>query len=253
MSFELLWDIDCRERRPRRSVGGVDKAERGLLVMISTIIFDAFDTLFKVEKGASAKSIIRNIVLDGNNVEEKLFSEEWKAFYKERTAATAEFMTERDIFISLIRMFYDRYNVDRNAEEDADSVLSAAFERKAFDEVAEVISELRKKYGVFIGSNTDNDVLAAVMAKNEISVDKVYTSENLGCYKPNPEFFIKILEENGLKAENVMFIGDSLSDDILGPKAVGIKTVLIDREGSGSHTEADYVIGNLRELVDILL
>jgi len=221
--------------------------------MINTVIFDAFGTLFKVEKGASAKLIIGNILSAGVEVDQTQFLAEWKSFYKNYTAPNVDFMTERNIFISRIQMFYNKYNISRNAVVDTDYMLAAAFERKTFDEVTEVIAELRNKYKVYIGSNTDNDVLDAVMKKNEVKVDKIYTSENLRCYKPNPTFFRKILEEHELKPENVIFVGDSVSDDILGPKALGIKTVLIDREKSGVCAGQDYTIDNLRELINILV
>ena len=223
-----------------------------MLSMITTIIFDAFGTLFKVEKGASAKMIINNIISEGAEVDQTQLVDEWKSFYKKYTAADYRFKTERDIFISRIRMFYDRYGVKRDAAIDTESVLAAAFEREAFEEVREVLAELRKKYKVFIGSNTDNDLLDTVMNKNQILVDRVYTSENLRCYKPNPEFYSKILCENALIPEQVMFVGDTVSDDILGPKTLGIKTVLVDREGSCKAAGQDYTIGNLRELIDIL-
>ncbi len=221
--------------------------------MIKTGIFVAFGTLFKVEKGASAKMIIGNILSAGVEIDQTQFLVEWKGFYKNHTAPNVDFMTERNIFISRIQMFYNKYNISRNAVVDTDYMLAAAFERKTFDEVTEVIAELRNKYKVFIGSNTDNDVLDAVMKKNEVSVDKVYTSENLRCYKPNSAFFSKILDDNALKPEEVIFIGDSISDDIVGPNALGIKTVLIDREGSGNDAGQDYTISNLSELIDILV
>lgn len=220
--------------------------------MITTVIFDAFGTLFKVEKGASAKTIINNIRSEGAEVDQTQFMNEWKGFYKKYTVADSEFKTEHDIFISRIQMFYNKYNIGRSAADDTDAMLTAAFDRKTFDEVAEVIARLRKKYKVFIGSNTDNDVLDYVMKKNKISADKVYTSENLRCYKPDPAFFRKILVENELRPENVIFVGDSVSDDILGPKAMGIKTVLIDRDGTDSNAGQDYTISNLCELMDIL-
>lgn len=221
-------------------------------VMITTIIFDAFGTLFKVGEGGSAKKIIHNIVENNNDVDYEAFALEWKAYYKRYTTHESEFKTERDIFISRIKMFYDRFGVNRDAEEDTDALLAAAFEREAFEEVKEVIEELRKHYKVFIGSNTDNDVLESVMDKNGIVVDKVYTSENLKCYKPNANFYKKILEENGVLPQEVLFVGDSVSDDILGPKALGIKTVLVDRSGENSVFGQDYMIDNLRKLHSIL-
>ena len=130
------------------------------------IIFDAFGTLFRVTSGGSAKTIMKNITDCGNVVDEKAFLEEWKSYYKNHTLDNCEFMTERDIFIARIQMFYDRYNVSRNAENDADSLLAGAFEREAYPEIKTVWLD-RKGIGGNVGQDytiTDlngliNDVL----------------------------------------------------------------------------------------------
>lgn len=223
-----------------------------MVVNIKTIIFDAFGTLFKVTIGGSARIIMNYITSNGCIVDEKAFLDEWKDFYKKHTADSSIFKTERDIFISRIQMFYDRYGVSRNAENDADSLLSGAFERETYTETKAVLSELMKKYKVFIGSNTDNDVLESVMLKNDISVHKVYTSENLKCYKPNPLFYQKILDDNVLSPQEVLFVGDSVTDDVLGPKALGIRTVWIDREGKGGDFGQDYTVTDLNEIWEVL-
>lgn len=218
-----------------------------------TIIFDAFGTLFRVASGGSAKTIMKNITDCGMVVDEKAFLEEWKSYYKNHTLGDCEFMGERDIFIARIQMFYDRYNVNRNAENDADSLLAGAFEREAYPEIKTVLNELMKNYLVFIGSNTDNDVLESVMQKKSITVHKVYTSENLKCYKPDSRFFSQILDDNGLSSHEVLFVGDSITDDILGPKAIGIKTVWIDRNGTGGNIGQDYTITDLNGLINDVL
>lgn len=220
--------------------------------MMKAIIFDAFGTLFKVTNGGSAKTIMRNITDCGVSIDEKAFLEEWKHYYKSHTLGSCDFMTERDIFISRIQMFYDRYRVGRSAEADTDSMLAGAFEREAYPETEKVLNELKKKYQVFIGSNTDNDVLESVMRKNNITVHKVYTSENLKCYKPTSSFYVQILEDNGLSPEEVLFVGDSITDDILGPKAVGIKTVWVDRNGIGGNSGHDYKVTDLNGLFEVL-
>ena len=229
-----------------------DKFEFGGVIM-RAIIFDAFGTLFRVTSGGSAKTIMKNITDCGNVVDEKAFLEEWKSYYKNHTLDNCEFMTERDIFIARIQMFYDRYNVSRNAENDADSLLAGAFEREAYPEIKTVLSELTKNYLVFIGSNTDNDVLKSVMEKNSITVHKVYTSENLKCYKPASRFFTQILDDNGLLPHEVLFVGDSITDDVLGPKTIGIKTVWLDRNGIGGNNGQDYTITDMNELINDVL
>ena len=219
---------------------------------MKAIIFDAFGTLFKVTDGGSAGTIRQFITGTGAVVDEATFREEWKAYYKQHTSGEGEFRKERDIFIARIQMFYDRYGVERSAEADADALLAGAFEREAYPEVKEVLTDLMERYRVFIGSNTDNDVLESVMRKNDIKVHKVYTSEDLRCYKPNPKFFEQILKEHDLAAEEVLFVGDSVTDDVLGPKAVGIKTVRVDRNGVGRDVGQDGTVMDLTELWEVL-
>ena len=220
---------------------------------MKAIIFDAFGTLFRVTSGGSAKTIIKNIADYGIIVDEKAFLEEWKSYYKTHTSNDCEFMTERNIFIARIQMFYDRYHINRSAENDADSLLSEAFRREAYPEIKTVLNELMKEYQVFIGSNTDNDVLECVMAKNDIAVQKVYTSENLKCYKPSAQFYTKILNDNALSVKDVLFVGDSITDDIMGPKAIGMKTIWIDRNRIGGDFGQDHTIADLNELLTDVL
>ena len=219
---------------------------------MKAIIFDAFGTLFKVTDGGSARTIRNYIVETGAVVDEAAFREEWKAYYKRHTSGEEEFRTEREIFIARIQMFYDRYGMSRSAEEDADTLLAGAFEREVYPEVKTVLAGLMERYQVFIGSNTDNDVLESVMQKNGVRVHKVYTSEDLRCYKPNLKFFERILKDNGLTAEEVLFVGDSITDDVLGPKAVGMKTVWVDRKGIGGDAGQDGTVAELRGLWEVI-
>ncbi len=72
------------------------------------------------------------------------------------------------------------------------------------------------------------------------------------CYKPTKRFFTYILEENGLSPQEILFVGDSIRDDILGPKAASMKTVWIDRNELGGDFGQDYWIADLNELVRIV-
>ncbi len=233
-------------------IGGRGNVVYGIEESMKAVIFDAFGTLFKVTDGGSARTIRNHILVAGVMIDEAAFLEEWKAYYKKHTSGEEKFLTEREIFIARIQMFYDRYGVDRSAEADADALLAGAFEREAYPEVREVLAGLMERYRVFIGSNTDNDVLENVMRKNDIRVHKVYTSEDLKCYKPNPKFFEKILKDNGLSAQEALFVGDSITDDVLGPKAVGMKTVWVDRKGVGEDVGQDGTVAELSEIWEVI-
>lgn len=215
---------------------------------LKVIVFDAFGTLFKFTRGGSARTIMKHITDLGIEVDEKAFLAEWKPFYNSHTVGYDTFMTEREIFTARNQMLYDRYNVSRDARADADELLLEASQRVAFPEVRAVLDELKKKHKVYIGSNTDDDILESVMKKNVITVDKIYTSENLKCYKPDSCFYKKILEDNDFLPEEILFVGDTGADDIVGPKSVGMKTALVDRDGSCDDFGQDYTISDLSDL-----
>ena len=59
--------------------------------------------------------------------------------------------------------------------------------------------------------------------------DYIISSEEAGAEKPNPAIFEKALSDTGFKPHEVIFIGDSLLSDYFGSKAVGMKSILIDR------------------------
>ncbi len=240
MCFHLICDIVLLKRRSE-------------FFMIKAVVFDAFDTLFKVEKGASAKYIINCITKSGHFIDEAEFHKAWKDYYVQNTVDSKEFKTERDIFTSRIRMFYDKYGLSRSAVTDANFLTDKSINRKAFDDVNPTLEYLKTKCSVYIGSNTDNDVLFEVMKNNGVAADKIYTSESLMCYKPSKRFYETIVNENGLHYDEVLFVGDSLIDDVFGPQQVNIKTCWLNRTGNTSKTIVpDYEIHGLTELTRII-
>ncbi len=84
---------------------------------------------------------------------------------------------------------------------------------------------------------------------------RVYSSE-IGHRKPHPEIFEHALEQVGVSASEALFVGDKVRNDIRGARAVGMRTVLrrpdAARAGGRSHPVADFVIGRIWELNDII-
>jgi len=59
----------------------------------------------------------------------------------------------------------------------------------------------------------------------------IIISDELGIRKPNPELFRKALKLAGAKAENALYIGDNIINDVLPAKKVGMVTCFIHRKG----------------------
>jgi putative hydrolase of the HAD superfamily len=76
-------------------------------------------------------------------------------------------------------------------------------------------------------------------------------SEEVGCQKPNPRIFQEALRLNGLCADDVVMIGDSLGSDIQGAKNTGIDQIYVTF-GRQQDGDATYVVSSLEDVKSIL-
>ena len=99
---------------------------------------------------------------------------------------------------------------------------------------------LKKDYKIFLLSNTNEihikkfkeDLKKNNMLKQFYNCfDKIYYSSRMGKRKPEKSCFNQVLEENGLMAENTLFIDDSIQH-IEGAKKAGIKTFHLEKNKS---------------------
>jgi FMN phosphatase YigB (HAD superfamily) len=60
----------------------------------------------------------------------------------------------------------------------------------------------------------------------------------------------------GWSADETLFVGDSPTDDVAGPKRVGMRAILLDRNnrhtGASLPTAPDAIIQHLKQLKDII-
>ena len=62
-------------------------------------------------------------------------------------------------------------------------------------------------------------------------VDRVVTSADVGAAKPDAAIFRRALELAGVEPGTVVHVGDSLANDVEGARAVGLRAILIRRDG----------------------
>ena len=98
----------------------------------------------------------------------------------------------------------------------------------------ENLLRLRNKYRVCLASNTNPFIMAYTRSDKfsddghgiEYYFDHLYCSYEMGCCKPDKEFFLKILTAEGLNPEEVVFVDDS-KKNIAAAEATGIKGVWV--------------------------
>jgi putative hydrolase of the HAD superfamily len=115
-----------------------------------------------------------------------------------------------------------------------------------FDDVLPVLADLRRR-GLKVGllSNTARD-LERFVAHHALEVDAALTSRVHGKTKPHEAIFRRMLELLDVAPEEAVMIGDSIEDDIDGARAVGMRAVLLDRDGR--HPDVPDRLTDLRGL-----
>ena len=100
-----------------------------------------------------------------------------------------------------------------------------------FEDALPVLGDLRAR-GLKIGlvSNGARD-LEEFAAHHGLEVDAAVGSRAHGRIKPDPSIFVAALSALGTAAEETAMVGDSYEDDIEGARALGIRGILLDRDG----------------------
>lgn len=84
-------------------------------------------------------------------------------------------------------------------------------------------------------------------------IKHLFCSEGMGVVKPMKAYFDEVLRVTGAKPGQCLMVGDSLTSDIAGAAAAGMRTVWVNRSGKTrrSGVRADYEIRDLNELLEI--
>jgi FMN phosphatase YigB (HAD superfamily) len=83
-------------------------------------------------------------------------------------------------------------------------------------------------------------------------VDGYFSSESLQVYKPQREFFMRILQAIGMEAHEVIHVGDSQIDDLLGASKVKIDTVWINRRNKHLTESIPKPLHEVKSLDEVL-
>lgn len=220
--------------------------------MIKAVVFDAYGTLISTGTG-SIEAAQKILDLHGSSISAKAFYADWKQYHREHMDYLTQFVTEETIFRWDLEKLYVQYDLPGKAAEDVGIMLNTLGNRMAFPESKEVVERLKRSVTVCIGSTTDTEPLMRDLARSGVTVDRVFTSEGLRVYKPQKAFYEKILAVLSLHPEEVLFVGDSLTDDVYGPRQVGMKTCWVNRKGQPSPIPPpDYTVPDLNGVLAIL-
>ena len=123
--------------------------------------------------------------------------------------------------------------------------------RRPFRDVFPTLQALHPRYPLGVLSN--GNTYPADLRLNGLFKFTVVSQDHGGIEKPDPRIFEIALGKAGCSPEELVHVGDSLENDIVGAKKAGVKSVWLNRNGHESpDIRVDREISSLRQLTDVL-
>lgn len=163
------------------------------------------------------------------------------------------FRLQRDIERASLGAVLRRFHADL----DVDALLPGLFDYwqrpPIFPESKRVIEKCHVP--VCLVTNIDNADLACALAHHGLRFEMMVTSEDCRAYKPRAEPFRKALSLLGLTPRDVLHVGDSITADVRGAKALGIPVMWLNRRQARlpeNSPRPDHIAADLTAMLSML-
>ena len=141
---------------------------------------------------------------------------------------------------------------------DVDGCIEGAFDEyrnsSAYPEVSAVLQDLEREVPVAVVSNMDTTALLGALQRNGLTFTFIITSDEEQRYKPDPSLFQRAVRYLGLPPANVLHVGSSYAEDIVGASLTGMPSLLMHRTGTPEEPrgEAMGTVHNLEQVRDFI-
>ncbi|MFB0558848.1 MAG: HAD family hydrolase [Candidatus Bathyarchaeia archaeon] len=234
--------------------------------MIDAVLFDCWGTILQapnlMRRGASTEIFYRSLTDSGCDVDFDSFRDAYvEEARRQRDEAKVDFreldyVQRIDSTLHAVgfqhpqrRLLAQRVWADYLAEWPRQSTF--------FEDAMPLLSSLKRRYKLGLVTNFPDGPTAREVF-NWFEFDEVFDciviSGEVGYRKPNPIIFERALSYLRGSPESTVMVGDTLDADVLGPKKIGMKAILIDanRIQEENHHLADVVVRNLGEVREAL-
>lgn len=152
---------------------------------------------------------------------------------------------EEDLRWYLPRYWWEDLDLPGTPE---DMVAEYAHKVDVFPEVPGVLRELAKSFTIIACSNAAREFLEVSLLDLCGYFNHTFSSTtDFEAVRKNGDFYYHVCEMLGVKAEEVVHVGDHRKFDYEAPLAFGMQAYYLDREGK---EEGDHVVSNLKEFKD---
>ncbi|MFT5051175.1 MAG: putative hydrolase of the HAD superfamily [Chlamydiales bacterium] len=229
---------------------------------LKAVLFDIDDTLFSTTEFAARarRNAVRAMIQGGIRLPED-------EVYQELKEVIAEFSSNYEHHYDklLMRLPPEALGNNNPALVVAAGVVAyhdTKFEElEPFADVAPLLQALLSA-GIVTGIVTHGwttkqaEKLIRLQLMPLLTPSAIFISEQVGISKPNPKLYLAALRSLGLEADQVMYVGDNLVNDIAPPQGLGMHTTWARRAAHPGpdidQFHPDHVVDDFRELGQIL-
>ena len=198
--------------------------------MIKAFFVDFYGTVVH-EDGEVIKKITQIILNTGATADESEIGGFWWSDFQNMflNSYGDTFETQRDLERKSLKHTLEKFGSTADADELSEMMFAHWIKPPIFEDSKDFFE--RSAVPVYIVSNIDTTDILKAIEYHGLKPAGVFTSEDARSYKPRKELFELALKRTGLAADEVIHIGDSMSSDVKGAGALGIRTLWLNRFG----------------------
>ena len=231
---------------------------------ITTVIFDMYETLAVNNTGLWIETFRGICRVQGIEVDPEHLYREWKEldlkFRRERLnlnepEKSPPFKSYEEAWRECFEGAFSRLGISGDPDAAAKDTIRDMGCREPYEDAVAALPAIQALWKTAVLSNADDAYLYPLLERIGWKFEAVLSSEEARGYKPLSSPFRRIMGELGVNAEETVYVGDTLYDDILGAKMVGIRAAWINRHGAAHDPQfplPDYEIQSLEQLPGII-
>lgn len=231
------------------------------------LIFDVDDTLldfypaFSTAQGNIAEKLGIELSKEYYETDDKCG---WRAWEECRLDKTEEKDVQENYHVyyyQYLRKHFEylleAYGKVCDVQELVDCYLKSISSSKAIKEpdTLSVYTKLSTKYKLVLATNGIERVQKKRLFDFLPYTYKLYISEAIGFIKPTEDFYNYIMSDLKCRVDECLMIGDSITNDIVGAKSIGMNVCYYNVKGKikPENLLVDYEVNSINDLVQILL
>ncbi len=231
---------------------------------ITTVIFDVYETLAHNNTQLWLDTFLRIRRVQRLDIDPQLLYQEWKAlemvFRRQRQnleepEKSPPFKSYEEAWRDCFTEVFSRLGLKGDAAAASKDTIRDMGQREPYQDALEALPVVQARWRTGVLSNADDGYLFPLLNRIGWEFEAVLSSEGARAYKPLPSPFRQIMGVLGVGPEEAIYVGDTLYDDVLGARGVGMRAAWINRHGAPPDPQLpkpDYEIRSLKELPGII-